>query len=235
LKRMLSLALAAEHLLRRPHIPTLQENNTRKCFFEREQFRSVVKHLPEDLKPVMEVAYITGWRVKSEILTRQKSHVDLEADWLRLEPGGTKNRDRRMFPLTPELRAVLERQLARTRDIEGATGRIIPLVSHRKGKPIKSLRRAWLTACKKAGVPGRIPHDFRRTAMRNLGRAGVPRSTAIAMVGHKTEAVYRRYAIVDEAMLREGAAKLAARSSQRAGVPDRVKRLPEWSVTKARQ
>lgn len=97
------------------------------------------------------------------------------------------------------------------------------MVFHRKGNPIKSFRRAWLTACKKAGVPGRIPHDFRRTAIRSLERAGVPRSTAMAMVGHRTEAIYRRYAIVDEAMLREGAAKLAARSSGRAGLADRIK------------
>jgi hypothetical protein len=62
-------------------------------------------------------------------------------------------------------------------------------------------------------VPGRIPHDFRRTAVRNLERAGVPRFTAMAMVGHRTEAIYRRYAIVDEVMLREGAAKLAAYSA----------------------
>src|SRR5437762_10692834 len=54
------------------------------------------------------------------------------------------------------------------------------------------------------------PVRLRRTAVRNLERAGVPRSTAMAMVGHRTEAIYRRYAIVDEVMLREGAAKLAA-------------------------
>jgi integrase len=62
----------------------------------------------------------------------------------------------------------------------------------------------------KAGLAGRIPHDFRRTAVRNLERAGVPRSAAMAMVGHRTESIYRRYAIADEAMLREGAIKLAA-------------------------
>ena len=45
--------------------------------------------------------------------------------------------------------------------------------------------------------------------MRNLERAGVSRSVAMKMVGHKTEAIYRRYAIVDEVMLREGAEKLA--------------------------
>jgi hypothetical protein len=56
----------------------------------------------------------------------------------------------------------------------------------------------------------------------------------MAMVGHRTEAIYRRYAIVDEAMLRKAAVKMAARSNHRAGVPDRIKRLPKGSLTKAR-
>ncbi len=80
----------------------------------------------------------------------------------------------------------------------------------RAGIAVKGFRKAWLTACKKAGLPGRIPHDFRRTAVRNLERAGVPRSVAMSMVGHRTEAIYRRYAIVDEAMLRDAATKLGA-------------------------
>jgi integrase len=115
-----------------------------------------------------------------------------------------------MFPLTPRLRAVLEAQLAHTHAVELATGRVVPWLFHRDGKPIKSFRRAWATACRLAGLPGRIPHDFRRTAVRNLERAGVPRSTAMAMVGHQTEAIYRRYAIADESMLRDGGAQLEA-------------------------
>ncbi len=98
----------------------------------------------------------------------------------------------------------------------------MPWVFHRDGRPIRSVRRAWLTACLKAGFAQvvsekprkvkllRIPHDFRRTAVRNLERAGVPRSTAMRMVGHKTESVYRRYAIADEVMLRDGGTKLEA-------------------------
>jgi integrase len=210
LKRAFRLAKQARRVVDLPHIPMLTENNTRKGFFEIGEFRTVSSHLPDDLRPVFETAYITGWRVRSELLTRQKSHVDLQHGWLRLEPGETKNGDGRLFPLTPELRAILERQLDRTKELERETGQVVPWLFHRDGKPIKVFRRAWMSACKKAGVPGRIPHDLRRTAVRNLERAGVPRSAAMKMVGHKTEAIYRRYAIADETMLREGAAKLSA-------------------------
>ncbi len=208
LKRMFRLGERAGKVVRRPSIDMLQENNARTGFFERDEFDAVLAHLPADLKAVFEVAYVSGWRVKSEILTRQWAHVDLQSGWLRLEPGETKNTEGRQFPLTPYLRAVLERQRERTLVIERATGTIIPWIFHRSGTPIKSFRRAWVAVCKQAGLLDRIPHDFRRTAVRNLERAGVPRSTAMKMVGHRTESIYRRYAIVDEAMLKEGATKL---------------------------
>jgi integrase len=217
LKRMFRLGEIAGKVARRPHIPMLREENTRTGFFEREAFDTVCGRIAEHLPGAMTTAYITGWRIHSEILTRQKPHLDLVHG--RLEPGETKNGEGRMFPLTPELRAVLEAQLERTRALERETGRIIPWLFHRDGKPIKSFRRAWRTACRLAGVPGRIPHDFRRTAIRNLERAGVPRSAAMKMVGHRTESVYRRYAIVDEAMLRESGEKLARlKALERGGV-----------------
>jgi hypothetical protein len=193
----------------------------------------MLAQLPDDLQPVFTVAYLTGWRVKSELLTRQWAHVDFQSGWLRLEPGETKNAEGRQFPLTPALRAVLERQRARTRAIEKATRTIIPWLFHRSGRPIKSFRRAWLTACTAAGLSGRIPHDFRRTAVRNLERAGVPRSTAMKMVGHKTESIYRRYAIVDEAMLKEGAVKLQTLHDAQQGPASNVVSLVD--VTKSRR
>jgi hypothetical protein len=87
---------------------------------------------------------------------------------------------------------VLERQRARTLEAQKAGGAII------------SCRRTKVT---QYGVP---ITSFRRTAVRNLERAGVSRSDAMAMVGHRTEATYRRYAISDEQTLRESAAKLQA-------------------------
>jgi integrase len=143
-------------------------------------------------------------------LTLRWHQVDFQTGTVRLEPGTTKNREGRTFYLTPELRACLEGQKAATVALQRQTGRIVPWVFHRGGEPIRCLRGARAGACRRAGLPGGIPHDFRRTAVRNLERAGVPRSTAMAMVGHKTEAIYRRYAIVDGTMLKEGAAKLAA-------------------------
>ena len=85
----------------------------------------------------------------------------------------------------------------------------MPFVFHRNGREVRTIARVWEKACKKAGCPGRLFHDLRRTAVRNLERAGVPRSIAMKITGHKTEAVYRRYAIVNEADVAEGLERLA--------------------------
>ncbi len=219
----------------RPDFVMQEVDNVRKGFFEPEQYRAVVEHLPAYLKPVAQVAYITGWRTKSELLTRQWKHVDFEAGWLRLEPGEGKTRKGRDFPFTPELRAVLEAQRERVLQLQRATGRIILWVfvhtageggRTATGSSIKHFRGAWAKACSAAGVPGRLVHDFRRSAVRNLERAGVPRSAAMALTGHKTEAVYRRYAIVDSAMLQEAAARLGKFHAAEADSQSSVKVIP---------
>jgi integrase len=128
----------------------------------------------------------------------------------------TKSGEPRVFPFTHDLRRILDHQKTLT-----GTWRDLVFcyrVGKKAGKPIRysGWLKAWRRAIALAGLPtGRIPHDCRRTAVRNLERAGVPRSTAMAMVGHKTEAIYRRYAIVDSAMIREAAAKLDAQANGR--------------------
>jgi integrase len=214
LRRGFTLAARAGKVSTTPMMSMLHLDNARTGFFEREQFEAMMRHLPDHLKPVAQVAYYTGWR-REEVLSRQWRHVDLERGVLRLEPGETKNGKGREFPLyaMPELRAVIEAQRTRVTEIERATGQVIPWVFvSPAGKRLVDFRNRWKTACRRAGCPARLMHDFRRTAVRNLERAGVPRSTAMKLTGHLTDSVYQRYAIVDSTMLEEGVAKLAAMS-----------------------
>ena len=167
LKRAFSMAVEAGKILMKPHIPMLAENNVRKGFFEKIQFEALLDQLPEHLKPVVRFAYLTGWRTKSEIVTLQWKQVDFHAGEIRLEPGNTKNKEGRVFPMTQELAALLEEQKATHEEII-RSGVICPWVFQYKGKPFKSFKTAWKKACIRAGIPWVIPHDFRRTAVRNL-------------------------------------------------------------------
>jgi len=207
LKRMLRLAYENGKLLRVPPIKMLREGPPRQGFFEAEGFRALLRHLPADVQPVASFAYWTGWR-KQEVLGLTWPQVDFKAGVVRLEPGTTKNREGRTFPLFPELRAVLEAQRTYTDRIQRERQAIIPWVFHRAGKPIKSFYRSWRTACRLAGQPGRIPHDFRRTAIRNMVRKGIPERVAMQLTGHKTRSVFDRYNIVSEGDLQEAGRKL---------------------------
>jgi integrase len=221
-KRAFSLAVQGGRLLTRPHIPMLKENNVRTGFFERQEFEDVRAHLPSELRDVATFAYLTGWRVPSEVLTLEWRQVDRQAGIVRLEPGRTKNDCGRVFPygdLLPELRDVIEARWAETKRIEQSHGVICPYVFHRRGglrrkgstvregQRVRSFRGAWEAACTAAGIPGRIPHDLRRTAVRNLVRAGISERVAMQLTGHKSRSVFDRYDIVNEADLREAVRK----------------------------
>jgi integrase len=160
------------------------------------------------------VAYTFGRRTQSEVLTLERWHVDLEAGTIRLDPGSTKNDDGRVVYVPAMLQALLAEQLDRVRDLERRTGTIVPSLFPylsgrvRAGQRCRDFRKLWRQACRAAGVPGKIRHDFRRTAVRNLEQAAVPRSVAMKLTGHKTESGYRRSAIVSDADLEAAAAKL---------------------------
>ena len=228
-----------------PHIPKLKENNVRTGFFERDQFESVVAHLPERLKPVDKFVYITGWR-KSEIVNLEWRQVDFTGRGsVRLETGTTKNGKGREIPMVRELHEVLEDQRASADEVQRETGRIIPWVffytnGNQVGKCVGDFRKTWGVACMKAGLPvtvvykqddqgetvihkrgpkkgqsviekvkaDNLLHDFRRTAVRNLERSGIPRKVAMQLTGHLTESVYQRYDIVSESDLLIAAEKL---------------------------
>jgi integrase len=221
LKRMFSLGMQSGQLQQRPYIPMLKENNIRTGFFEGEQLQSVLPKLPTHVRPVIEFAYITGWRIASEVLKLEWRQVDFKAGEVRLDAGTTKNDEARTFPLTPDLRRVLKAQFAERERFKKA-GHIVPYVFFREAKswerdqnpkPIRNFKKVWQTACLAAGSPGRIPHDLRRTAVRNLVRAGVPERVAMQLTGHKTRSVFERYNIVSETDKREAARRLGEYSA----------------------
>jgi hypothetical protein len=87
--------------------------------------------------------------------------------------------------------------------------------------------RAWRRACLAAGLPGRIPHDFRGTAVRNLERAGMPRSVAMELIGHRTESVYQRYDIVSERDLTDGVKTYAVAGARVRRIFPMATQIPE--------
>jgi hypothetical protein len=102
---------------------------------------------------------------------------------------------------------LLENQRWLTLSMERETNQVAPHVSHRNGKPLRSFHQVWRSACAEAGHPGRLFRDLRGTAVRELERAGVPRSVATQLSGQKTENIYRRHASIAEADLAEGVAR----------------------------
>jgi integrase len=85
---------------------------------------------------------------------------------------------------------------------------------------------AWRNAVKEIGLEGKIPHDFRRTAVRNLVRVGVPERVAMAICGHKTRAIFDRYNIVSPGDLTEAARRIDADIAKRQGSSSSIQPFP---------
>jgi integrase len=206
LKRMLRLASA--HLPRVPLIDLPRVDNARQGFFEEQEVEALLPHLPEHARNLVEFLYLTGWR-SSEAFRLQWSDVDWSRRtvWLR----DSKNREPRIFPFRyhERLEQVLRDQRKAVTRWERKHGMLCTSVFHWGGRPIGKLRRSWQRACAAAGLPGRLLHDFRRTAVRNRIRAGVQQALAMKVTGHKTDSIFRRYLIVDEELLAQATGAVA--------------------------
>lgn len=225
-------AIRNQQLSQQPFIPRLSEvGNERTGFFETADFEAVVSHLPEYLRDFCRFGFVTGWR-KGSIDSLRWSDVGEDVIFLRAQ--NSKTRKPETIPTEGDLQGIIERRRAAA-ILKGKDGntRFAEYVFHSDGEPVGDFRKAWASACVAAGLgkmvcpkcgsegveklctscevetrySGKIFHDFRRTASRNMIAAGVPQAVAMKITGHRTDSMFRRYAIVNEEQKREALAK----------------------------
>lgn len=195
LRRMLNL-LAREHDIRVPHFPHLKESEPRQGFLEPRDFAKLIRELPERLRCFILFLYVTGCRT-GEAKSLCWNQVDWNERVIRVQADQTKNRVSRSIPVSDEVLAYLRKTPEAKR-----VGLLFP---------VGCFRKAWQSACVRAELgkftkgpqnggygiyQGLIPHDLRRSAVRNLRRDGVGENLAMSISGHKTAEVFRRYDIV---------------------------------------
>ena len=215
LGQMLRLAADDEHRLMGrgllPQIRKLEEPPPRQGVVTEKQFAEILSKLPAWAVTPIKAINITGWRVRA-VLSRRKTDVDLERGFLILDRESSKNRTAYKWPLSGDLGDLVRVQVAQIALEDRKLRRVITWLFHRDGRPIPygTLYDAWCEAAKAAGFPGKLMHDFRRTAATRLDSTpGISRSVAMTLLGHKTDIMFRRYIQTHDERLVEAANALA--------------------------
>jgi len=222
----LGYAHTPQLVARVPHIPMLKEHNIRSGFFEHEDFLALRGALPGYAQVVVSLAYYSGMRM-GEVCSLQWRQINWSEGKLFLRAQDTKTSTPRVLYLSGDLYRVLETWKRRC-DLKWPA---CPWICHRGEIRLQSLKHSWRKACQAVGLgemvedtmkghkvwQGKIPHDLRRTAVRNMVRAGVPEKVAMAISGHKTRSVFDRYNIVNERDLEQAARSLSAYFEKQTG------------------
>lgn len=188
-----------------PRFPKLTKDNARSGFLSRAQFDVLYSHLPTDLKDFALFLYVAGWR-RGAVASLEWS--DVHDGNIYLRGLHSKNGKPYYVPIIGELAQLIERR-KEARSVETPQGVVLSnLVFHRGGEAVLEFRKAWATACKKAGCPGTLVHDFRRSAARQLIRSGVTKDVAKQVGGWKTDSMFSRYNVTAEEDLRDAMEKV---------------------------
>ena len=192
LRRGFKLMLKARDISAVPAmIELLQGENVREGFLNIPDFEAAAAAVEnDDTRDIIQFLYESAWRSgEAESLNWEK--IDLH-DWvIRLPRKSSKNKKPRTLVLEGDLKDIIVRRLAKRRPD-------CPYVFHRGGRPIKSFRKAFKAACGAVGLNGMLPHDMRRSGIRNLRRAGNDEHDCMEISGHETRAIFDRYDIIDE-------------------------------------
>lgn len=197
-----------------PHVPLLAVNNARQGFLSPGEIQRLLAAVADpDVRDFLEWSAWTGMR-PNESRQLTWASVDREARTLALPAQAAKTRRGRTLALEGPLWTVIERRLAARR-----LG--CPLVFHRvargeAGRPVRDVRKAFASALKAAELPTTLrPYDLRRSAVRNLIRAGVDQAVAMKISGHITDATFRRYNIVSEEDVRAAVRAVAEQTTHK--------------------
>jgi integrase len=203
--------------------PKLPEDNVREGFLSDEILAALLSHIrvrDPVLGDFLEWFSWTGMR-PGAIRDLGWTAIDRTTWTLRLVRGRRANKGKpRYLPLIGPLRAIIERAWAR----RVAAGEVVPWVFWRRydghprpglvaGDPVRIIdyRKAWASACQAVGCRQLVPYDLRRTAVRNLKRAGVDDVTIMAITAHKTRSMLERYQIVDTPAIADAFVRTFAR------------------------
>jgi len=184
-----------------PKIEKLVEDNVREGFLEHDQYVTFRNELPDHQRLILVIGYHLGMR-RGEILNLRWDQVDWQENLIRLERKQTKAKQARVAPLYGELRSWLD--MAASQREESC-----PFVVSWRGEGISEVKTAWNKARVRAKVPTLLVHDLRRTAVRNMIRAGIPEKQAMRISGHKSRSMFDRYDITDERDIQIAGQKLA--------------------------
>ncbi len=205
LRRMFKLAERESKVSSVPYFPMQKESEPREGFLERPKFEKLRAEMPEPLRATLTFCYETGCRTGA-MAKVVWPWVNLAEQEISLPPGIVKNRKPLIVPLSDELTAMLKKKFR----------------GHGTAFETKNFRREWIKACVKCGLgektgkawyqyKGLVPHDFRRSAVRNLVNAGVDTATAMKITGHRTLHIFMRYNIISTGQLHEAMEKVTSK------------------------
>jgi integrase len=181
--------------------PKLRENNVRQGFFTKEEVHRMVSVMHGAIADAVLFAFYTGWR-KSEVFGLTWPMVqEVGGGGQAIYLPDTKNGRGRVVPVYGPLVGILKR--AWNRRIADN-----PYVFTNGGAQLKDISTVWKSACKWANLEGRLFHDLRRSAARNLIDAGVDRQVAKQITGHLTDSCFTRYQIVSQDQMRTALEKV---------------------------
>lgn len=197
-----------------PYFPMPADSAPRKGFLAPDQFEKLKDALPEIIRPTVIFMYDTGCR-KGAAKKITWDMVNEDCTEIELPGSITKSGEALTLPLSDELTAVLKekakpQEVTENGKVYSFPRRVGPVFSFR------NFRVAWNRACHKVGLgvyekrlyKGLMPHDLRRSAVRNMIRAGVDQSVAMEISGHKTDSIFKRYNITDTTDIREAMTKV---------------------------